>query len=67
MLFETLQTYSEDWVVSIEDITEFVKEQSVNACTEKREHLLCAKERVYPVPEAIQNQIGSDILEEELN
>jgi hypothetical protein len=45
---EVLARYSRDWVVGIDDITEFVREQQANVHG-KCESLLTPREEVYPV------------------
>ncbi|BDI29976.1 hypothetical protein CCAX7_20270 [Capsulimonas corticalis] len=46
---DTLARYVDDWVVGIEDITDFVHEQSGNAVAERRDRLMTPWERVYDV------------------
>lgn len=45
----TLEHYSRDWIVSIEDITDFVVAQRENATSERYVDLMVPAEQVYPV------------------
>lgn len=51
----TLARYAEEWIVSIEDISEFVREQRQNAITGQYSKLLTPKEDVYPVADIAGN------------
>lgn len=46
---ETLRNYSRDWIINIEDITEFVQQQSSNKEPSKWTNLVTPRENVYPV------------------
>ena len=46
---QALRRYSEEWILKIEDITEFVHEQYKLVKKRKLEGLMVARERVYPV------------------
>ncbi|XP_780840.1 uncharacterized protein LOC575340 [Strongylocentrotus purpuratus] len=46
---ETLRKYATEWIVSIRDVTDFVKEQSKNTDRKRLNLLDVAQERVYPV------------------
>jgi hypothetical protein len=48
-VLQILKKYGTEWIVSIEDITEFVKEQRQTLDRMGAEHVLVAKERVYPL------------------
>jgi hypothetical protein len=49
---EILAKYSQDWLVNIEDISEFVREQYRYVQDRDWNHLLTPSESVYPVIEA---------------
>ena len=44
---ETLRSYSREWILDIEDVSSFVREQYRHV--DKREHLITPREQVYPV------------------
>ncbi|NEQ76445.1 MAG: DUF4291 domain-containing protein [Okeania sp. SIO2C9] len=46
---ETLRNYSRDWIVKIENITEFVQQQRIYREPSKWTDLITPKENVYPV------------------
>ena len=46
---KTLRQFATDWIVSIEDITPFVLEQSEHIKSKRLEALIVAQEAVYPV------------------
>ena len=46
---QILRKYATEWIVKIDDITDFVKEQKKVLDTKGTEELLVAKETVYPV------------------
>lgn len=46
---EFLRNYSRDWILKIEDITEFVRQQRSNRESSKWINLITPKENVYPV------------------
>jgi Domain of unknown function (DUF4291) len=46
---EILSHYARDWIVNIEDISDFVQQQYPNRLVENRQHLLTPLESVYPV------------------
>ncbi len=46
---ETLRNYSQDWIIKIEDITEFVQQQRSNREPSKWTNLITPTENVYPV------------------
>ena len=57
-----LRRYSEEWIVEIEDVTEFVREQHHLVESSQTDKLLVARERVYPVSDpltAAQIQVDS--------
>lgn len=57
---EVLARYAKEWVVDIEDISEFVREQHQNV-TGKCERLLMPKEQVYPIEnETIRRRLRLD-------
>ena len=49
LLLQLLRRYSEEWIVDINDITEFVRQQYYFVKKKQTEKLLVAEERVYPV------------------
>lgn len=49
---DLLLRYAQEWIVSIEDISDFVAEQRVNATTRGFENLVTPKEEVYQVAAA---------------
>jgi hypothetical protein len=49
---EVLAAYSRDWIVSIDDISNFVREQSANAARPPYTNLRMPRESVYPVRDA---------------
>ena len=48
---ETLARFAREWIVDIEDITEFVHEQHRHVLAQDEASLLIPQERVYPLPE----------------
>ena len=60
---EILRNYSRDWIFKIEDITEFVRQQSSNRESSKWINLITPKEDVYPVDNSeIIYKLGLSIL-----
>lgn len=56
---ETLRKYAMDWIVAIEDITDFVRDQA--AFVSNRDALQTPKENVYPVADAeVARKLGLD-------
>lgn len=49
---ETLERYAKEWILEIQDVTEFVREQSANARPSRYEQLRLPSERPYPVADA---------------
>lgn len=47
---ETLERYSRQWIVSIEDVSEFSKTQHASVTTKRFDDLITPREEVYPVP-----------------
>lgn len=54
-----LQQYAKDWIVRIEDITDFVREQHQHVLAREYDNLLTPREAVYPV----QNREAAERLE----
>lgn len=48
-----LQKYSREWIISIDDITHFVREQHQNVITRRYDELLIPRETVYSVTEPV--------------
>ena len=48
-----LEKYSRQWIVEIEDVTEFVTKQRANATAERYDELVVPTERVYPVSDKL--------------
>ena len=46
---ETLARYAREWVVGIEDVSEFVREQREHVLARRRDQLVTPREEVYPV------------------
>lgn len=46
---DTLRGYSREWIIDIEDISAFVREQAAHMHKDARHQLLTPRERVYPV------------------
>ncbi|WP_246844518.1 DUF4291 domain-containing protein [Hydrocoleum sp. CS-953] len=60
---ETLKNYSRDWIIKIEDITEFVRQQRSNRESSKWINLITPREDVYPVDNSeIIYKLGLSIL-----
>ena len=60
---EFLRNYSRDWILQIEDITEFVQQQRSNRKPNKWINLIVPKENVYPVDNSeIIYKLGLSIL-----
>lgn len=56
---DVLKKYAQEWIVRIEDISAFVREQRANIAPQRHAHLLLPKERVYPVSdEQIARRLG---------
>lgn len=54
-----VQRYCKEWIISIEDITPFVKEQKVVLDLEGPNNLLVPKEKIWmPSTEAINNHLN---------
>ena len=49
---EVLEKYSREWITEIEDISDFVSRQRVNASTARYSDLEMPRERIYPVSES---------------
>lgn len=47
-----LESYSREWIVSIEDVSGFVREQGLHAAARDHGNLLLPREDVYPAPSA---------------
>ncbi|KAF0449302.1 DUF4291 domain-containing protein [Gigaspora margarita] len=58
-----LEQYSKEWIQSIEDITEFVKEQHKFVVEEKFDQVMTPFEIVYNVPKDLRERIGLDSVE----
>ncbi|CAG8722680.1 hypothetical protein C2G38_1999253 [Gigaspora rosea] len=58
-----LEQYSNEWIQSIEDITEFVKEQHKFVVEEKLDQVMTPFEIVYNVPKDLRERIGLDSVE----
>ena len=48
-----LEKYSRQWIIEIEDVTEFVTKQRANATAERYDELVVPTERVYPVSDKL--------------
>ncbi len=55
---DTLTSYAREWILEIEDVSEFVAEQRVLVETSKLDHLLTPTEAVYPVDNDVAIRIG---------
>lgn len=55
---DTLASYAREWIVEIEDISEFVAEQRILVEASKLGHLLTPTEAVYPVENDVATRIG---------
>ena len=49
MCVQVLKRYSEEWIVEIKDVTQFVREQNDLVKRNQIDELLVAQERVYPI------------------
>ena len=49
MCVQVLKRYSEEWIVEIKDVTQFVREQNDLVKRNQIDKLLVAQERVYPI------------------
>lgn len=59
---EVLKNYAKDWIVSIEDITDFVREQHQHVIARRYEDLLTPFETVYSVTdEAVAKRLGISV------
>ena len=61
-MIQVLKRYSEEWIVEIRDVTQFVHEQHDLVKTNQLDKLLVAQERVYQVSDpltATQIQVDS--------
>jgi len=57
----TLQRYSREWIVSIEDVSEFAREQSVHVAATRLSALKTPLEEIYPVTNAsVARRLGVD-------
>jgi len=57
-----LEKYSREWVVHIEDITSFVREQHQHVIARRYEDLLTPRETVYAVTdEAVAKRLGISV------
>ncbi|CAG8506993.1 15595_t:CDS:2 [Cetraspora pellucida] len=59
-----LEQYSNEWIQSIEDITEFVKEQHKLVVEKKFDQVMTPFEMVYNVPKELSERIGLEIVNE---
>ncbi|CAG8471602.1 5716_t:CDS:2 [Cetraspora pellucida] len=59
-----LEQYSNEWIQSIEDITEFVKEQHKLVVEKKFDQVMTPFEMVYNVPKELSKRIGLEIVNE---
>lgn len=48
-IYQALKRYSEEWIVQVEDITDFVHEQYKLVKSRKTDGLLVAEERIYVI------------------
>ena len=56
---QALARYAREWIVGIEDISEFVREQSRHTERAQRERLVTPREEVYPVADmAVASRLG---------
>jgi len=55
---ETLKKYAREWIVGIEDISAFVREQSPNVTDTNLSELIIPMEREYPVSPEITKRLG---------
>lgn len=56
---DVLKKYAQDWIVRIDDVSAFVRDQRANADPHRYAHLLLPTERVYPVSdEQIARRLG---------
>ncbi len=46
---KTLETYAREWILSIEDVSEFVRAQAANITAMRLSELVMPREDVYPV------------------
>lgn len=60
---ETLREYANDWIISIEDITAFVQDQSVNISADAEDKLMTPSERVYLASSEILAHVEADTLQ----
>ena len=49
MLLQVLAKYGREWIVKIQDVTDFVHEQYKNVTSRELDKLMVAEERVYPI------------------
>ena len=59
---ETLKKYSQEWILSIEDISAFVQEQRIFARSGKYDQLLTPREREYSFLDPSLSDIFSQLL-----
>lgn len=60
---DALRRYAKEWIVRIEDISDFVSQQRVHANTQRFDGLLTLSEHVYPVGDAhLAGRLGIDRL-----
>lgn len=56
---EALRKYTKEWIIDIEDISDFVRSQRSNAKSDRYSELIIPSERVYPVQDlAIAENLG---------
>jgi len=55
-----LERYAREWIVGLEDITPFVREQREHVRTGNLEHLTTPRETVYPVSAALAARLQTD-------
>jgi hypothetical protein len=56
---ETLRRYGREWIVGIEDISDFVREQRAHVEARAYDRLFTPRERVYPVSPELARRIGA--------
>ena len=62
---ETLRQYGKEWIVRLDDISEFVSEQRERLAADGSPTIRTPKERVYPVADqAVKQRLGIDVWEE---
>jgi uncharacterized protein DUF4291 len=61
---DVLARYAREWVLHIEDISEFVAKQRHRARPEGYDRLILPREEVYPVEDAASRRLGVDALQD---